>query len=234
MPPNTEEDEVIICPWMDCLLKGEFDELALSGIRNYNRDTQCNENMDFNSDREPTSDESSWEDYEEGSDDLEIISKEGAPAVPRTEFQTQIRNVTICQKENSSVNSGTEGGNSDIGDLADFSADEEESHVEQFSGCRIPGCQCEGRIEYMEWDSEWEDPDERVNRLWVEQYNYDLIEGMTLMTYTPPPQKNRRKRYEDKVKYAPEVQESNCHTSEMGFQTEEESPQLEISPPVGT
>ena len=45
----------------------------------------------------------------------------------------------------------------------------------------------------MEWDSddmtdsedsEWEDPDERENRLWVERYNYDLIEGMTLMTYT--------------------------------------------------
>ena len=140
--------------------------------------------------------------------------KEGAPAVPRTEFQTQIRNVTICRKENSSVGSGTDGINSDISDLADFSADEEESQVEQFSGCRIPGCQCEGRIEYMEWDSddmtdsedsEWEDPDERENRLWVEQYNYDLIEGMTLMTYTPPPRKNRRRRYEDNVK--PEVQE---------------------------
>ena len=88
----------------------------------------------------------------------------------------------------------------------------------------------------MEWDSddmtdaeasEWEDPDERANRLWVEQYNYDFIEGMTLMTYTPPPRKNRRRRYEDNVIYAPEVQESNCRTSEMGFQMEEESPQLE-------
>ena len=85
--------------------------------------------------------------------------------------------MTIRRKDNSSVGSGTDGGNSDIGDLADFSADEEESQVEQFSGCRIPGCQCEGRIEYMEWDSddmtdsedsEWEDPDERENRLWVE------------------------------------------------------------------
>ena len=88
----------------------------------------------------------------------------------------------------------------------------------------------------MEWDSddmtdsedsEWEDPEERENRLWVEQYNYDLIEGMTLMTYTPPPRKKRRRRYEDKVKCTPEVQELNCGTSELGFQTEEESPQLE-------
>ena len=106
MPPNTEEDEVIICPWMDCLLKEESDGSSSSGIRNYNKDPQCNKNMDFNSDRELTSDDSSWEDYEVCSDDLEIISKEGASAVPRTEFQTQIRNVTICRKENSSVGSG--------------------------------------------------------------------------------------------------------------------------------
>ena len=97
--------------------------------------------------------------------------------------------------------------------------------MEQLSGCRIPGCQCEGRIEYMEWDSddmtdsedsEWEDPEERENRLWVEQYNFDLIEGMTLMTYTPPPRKNRRRRYEDKVKYILEVQESKSCSKEMG------------------
>ena len=207
MPPNTEEDEDIICPWMDCLLKGESDESSSSEIQNYNKDPRYNEIMDYNSDREPTSDSSSWEDYEVCSDDLKIISKEGAPAVPRTEFQTQIRNVTICRKENSSVSSGTDDRNSDIGDLADFSADEEETHVEQFSGCRIP--------------------DERANRLWVEQYNFDLIEGMTLMTYTPPPRKNRRRRYEDKVKYIPEVQESNCRSNEMGLQMEEESPQLE-------
>ena len=54
----------------------------------------------------------------------------------------------------SSVNSGTDGGNSYISVLADFSDDEEESEVEQFSGCQIPGCQCEGRIEYMEWGSD--------------------------------------------------------------------------------
>ena len=26
--------------------------------------------------------------------------------------------------------------------------------VEQHAGCQVPGCQCEGRIEYMEWGSE--------------------------------------------------------------------------------
>ena len=78
VPPNTEEEEVINCPWIDCLLKGESDELSSSGIRNYNKDSQCNENMDFNSDWLPTSDESSWEDYGACSEDLEIILKEGA------------------------------------------------------------------------------------------------------------------------------------------------------------
>ena len=89
---------------MDCLLKRESDESSSSGKQNYDKDPQCNENMDFHSDREP--------------------------AVPRTEFQTHIRNVAICRKENRSVGSGTDGRNSDIGDLADFSSDEEESQVE--------------------------------------------------------------------------------------------------------
>ena len=81
--------------------------------------------------------------------------------------------------------------------------------MEQLSGCRISGCQYEGRIEYMEWgsddmtetdDSEWEDPDERANRLYVECYNFDLFEGMTPLTYTPPLRKNRRRRYEVRKK----------------------------------
>ena len=80
----------------------------------------------------------SWEDDGTCSHDLEIILETGAPAVPRTELQTQIRNVTICRKENSSVGVGTDGINSDIGDLADFSSDEEEPQVEQFPGYQYP------------------------------------------------------------------------------------------------
>ena len=121
--------------------------------------------------------------------------------IPNYRKDIQYNYVTICEKEDSSVNSGTDGGNSDIGVLADFSDDEEESEVEQFSGCRIPCCQCEGRIEYMEWgsddmtetdDSEYEDPDERANRLYVESDNYDFSKGMTVEIYTPPLRKNRR------------------------------------------
>ena len=62
--------------------------------------------------------------------------------------------MTICVNEYSSVDSGTDGVNSDIGALADFSDDDEETRVEQPLGCRIHGCQCEGRIEFMEWGSD--------------------------------------------------------------------------------
>ena len=117
---------------------------------------------------------------------------------------------------------GTDGGKSDIGVLAECSENEEDSRMEQFSGCRIPGCQCEGRIEYMEWgsedmtdldDSEWEDPDERETRLYVERYNPDLFEGMAHLTYTPPTRKNRRRRYEDRGKYEPDLLESRAGVS---------------------
>ena len=141
------------------------------------------------------------------------------------------------------MDAGTDGGNSDIGVLADFSDDEEKSQVKQFSGCRIPGFQCEGRIEYMEWgsedmtdtdDSEWEDPDEREKRLYVERYNFDLIEGMTQLTYTPPTRKYRRRRYEDRVKYGPELQESTSCTSELESQSDEESLNSEPTVQPGT
>ena len=69
--------------------------------------------------------------------------------IPQNSNAIQYNDVTICEEEHSSVSSGTDGGNSDIGVLADFSDDEEEPLVEQLSGCRIPGCQCEGRIKYM-------------------------------------------------------------------------------------
>ena len=88
----------------------------------------------------------------------------------------QYNDVTICENEFSSVNSGADGVNSDIGALAAFSDDDEETRVEQLSGCRIPGCQCEGRIEFMEWgsddmtetdDSEFEGSMDRANRLYL-------------------------------------------------------------------
>ena len=122
-------------------------------------------------------------------------------------------------------------------------AGRDEPQVGQLSGCRIPGCQCEGRIEYMEWgsddmtetdDPEYEDPDERANRLYVDSYNYDLFEGMTPLTYTPPLRKNRRQRYEVRKKNGPEIEESISGNSDQGFQTDEESPNPEPTAQPGT
>ena len=141
--------------------------------------------------------------------------------------------VTICVSENSTVNSGTDGRNSDIGVLSDFSDDDEETWVEQLSGCRILGCQCDGRVAVMEWgsddmtetdDSEYEGSIDRANRLYVESYNYDLSEGMTPKTYNPPLRRNRRRRYEVRKKNEVELEESIIVTMDRGFQADKESP----------
>ena len=88
----------------------------------------------------------------------------------------------------------------------------------------------------MEWDSEdmtdtddseWKYPDEREKRLHVEHYNFYLLEGMTHLTYTPPTRKNRRRRYEDRGKYGPDLRDSTSCTGELGVQTNEESPNSE-------
>ena len=76
-------------------------------------------------------------------------------------------------------------------------------------------------------DSEYEDPVDRANRLYVESCNYDLSEGMTPMTYTPPLRKNRRRRYEAGTKNETDIEESICSTIDDGFLTDEESPNSE-------
>ena len=101
------------------------------------------------------------------SDDISSI------VIQQNDRKVQFNKVTIYVSENS---------------LSDFSDDDEETGAEQLSGCRIPGCQCDGRIPFMEWgsedmtetdDSEYEGSIDRENRLYVESYNYDLSEGMT-------------------------------------------------------
>ena len=114
----------------------------------------------------------------------------------------QFNEVTIYVSENS---------------MSNFSDDDEETGVEQLSGCRIPGCQCDGRVAVMEWgsddmtetdDSEYEGSIDRANRLYVESYNYDLSEGMTPRTYNPPLRRNWRRRYEVRRKNEVDVEES--------------------------
>ena len=40
VPPNTEEEEDLNCPWMNCLLEGESDELSSVNEPNYRKDIQ--------------------------------------------------------------------------------------------------------------------------------------------------------------------------------------------------
>ena len=112
-------------------------------------------------------------------------------------------------------------------------AESGEPLVEQLSGCRIPDCQCDGRIEDMQWgsvdmtetdDSEYEDPDDRANRLYEESCNYDLSAGMTPKTDTPPLRRNNNRQ---------ELQESTSY-SELVSQTDEESLNSEPTVQPGT
>ena len=154
--------------------------------------------------------------------------------IQNNDGRIQYKKVTICENVSSSVDSGTDGVNSDIAALADFSDDDEETRIEQLSGCRIPGCQCEGRIEFMEWgsddmtetdDSEYDDPMDRANRLYVENYNYDLSEGMTPMTYNPPLRRNRRRRYEVRKPKEADIVEFVSVTGDRDFQADMGSPE---------
>ena len=74
-------------------------------------------------------------------------------------------------------------------------AEENARPVEERAGGEVPGCQCNGRVEYMGWgsdymtetdDSEYEDTVDRDNRSYVENGDYDFSADMTRMTYTPP------------------------------------------------
>ena len=76
-------------------------------------------------------------------------------------------------------------------------------------------------------DSEYEDPVDRDNRLYVESCNCDLSEDRTPRTYTPPLRRNRRRRYEVRKNYETDIEDSMCGTIDDGFLTDEESPNSE-------
>ena len=129
--------------------------------------------------------------------DIDIRIKDG-----RIQFKS------ACENGSISVDSGTDGVNSDIGALADFSDDEEET-----------------RIEFMEWGSD--DMTETDDRLNVENYNYDLSERMTPMTYNPPLRRNRRQRYEVRKTKEADIVKSVSVTGDRDFQADMESPESE-------
>ena len=76
-------------------------------------------------------------------------------------------------------------------------------------------------------DSDYDDPMDRANRLYVDNYNYDLSEGMTPMTYTPPLRRNRRRRYEVRKTKEADIVESVSVTGDRDFQADMGSPESE-------
>ena len=96
---------------------------------------------------------------EEGDSDYpwadRLLSKESdgssSNVVYRNDRRLLYNAVTGYGSDSSAANSGNVGRNSDIGALSDFSDDMEETGVKQLSGCRIPGCRCDGRVVNMKW-----------------------------------------------------------------------------------
>ena len=96
---------------------------------------------------------------EEGDSDYpwadRLLSKESdessSNVVNRNDRRLLYNAVTRYGSDSSAANSGNLGRNPDIGALSDFSDDMEETGVKQLSGCRIPGCRCDGRVVNMKW-----------------------------------------------------------------------------------
>ena len=59
-----------------------------------------------------------------------------------------------------------------------------------------------------------------ANRLYVENYNYDLSEGMTPMMYNPPLRRNRRRRYEVRKPKEADMVESVSVTGDRDIQVD--------------
>ena len=64
VPPNTEEDQVRLCPWIDCSLNRKFDESPEIDMLDSDCDSEWNESEEFYSDQELNTDESLYADYE--------------------------------------------------------------------------------------------------------------------------------------------------------------------------
>ena len=239
VPPNTEEDQVTLCPWIDCLLNQGPDESSEIDRRNNDRDPEWNGTAEFYySDQELTTDESSWEDYEPWSNNVQDTSVMRDPVDPPEMSHLHKRNSAEQYEDESSVYAETDGGNSDICNLADFSSDEEDIPVERNSGCQSENMIDVTTCNYSDLsdseDSEWEDAENRAVRSMVEHYNFDLVDGMTPMEYVPIPRESRRKWPKEDLIYRPKLREPDIEYCASVFHTELASPRLEtaVPPPV--
>ena len=238
VPNNTEEDEVTLGPLIDCVLNHESDESSEIDMRNKDRDSQRNETVEFYSDQELTTDDSSYEEYEPWSNDLRQTSVMRDPVDPPGMSHLHRQNSVQQCEDGSSVWTETDGGNSDICNLADFSSEEEDIPVERNSGCQgekiIGVTTCTYSDLSDSEDSEWEDAGNRSIRKMVENYNFDLVDGMTPMVYVPIPREGRRKRPKEDLIYRPQLREPDNEYCASVFHTELTSPRLEtaVPPPV--
>ena len=82
IPTNTEEDNVTLCPLIDCLSKQKSDESPEIDKLDNDRDSQWNETEEFYSGQKLTTDESSCEEYELWSNDLQHMSVMRDPVDP--------------------------------------------------------------------------------------------------------------------------------------------------------
>ena len=211
IPNNTEEDDVTLSPLIDCGLNHESDEPSEIDMRNNDRDSQWNETVEFYSDQELTTDESSYEEYKPWSNDLQHTSVLRDPVDPPGMSHLHGQNSVQQCEDGSSVWTETDGGNSDICNLADLSSKEEDIPVERNSGCQgkniIGVTTCTYSDVSDSEDSEWEDAGDRSIRKMVENYNFDLVDGMTPMIYVPIPREGRRKRPKEDLVYRPQLRE---------------------------
>ena len=88
-----------------------------------------------------------WTDcaLERKSDDVSSV------VVQRDDREVRFDKLTIYESEHSMVYSGTDGRNSDIAAMSDFSDDMEETGVNLLSAGRLPYCRCDGRVVNMKW-----------------------------------------------------------------------------------
>ena len=121
VPTNTEEDNVTLCPLIDCLSKRKSNESPEVDMLNNDRDSQLNETEECYSDQELTTDESSCEEYEPN--DLQHMSVMRDPVDPPGMSHQHRQNWVQQCEDGSLVWTETDGGNSDICNLADFSSE---------------------------------------------------------------------------------------------------------------
>ena len=126
---------------------------------------------------------------------------------------------TVQQCEDgSSVWTETDGGNSDICNLADFSSEEEDIPVERNSGCQGENIIGVTTCTYSDLsdseDSEWEDAGNRAVRKMM----------MTPMVDVPIPREGRRKWPKEDLIYRPQLREPDNEYCASVFHTELASP----------